>query len=134
MRTTPFVQTLLFVAAALLPQVALAMPLSEKDTVHPWDVPSRRAHDRRTERLWSREDVDSYEKSRWRTQTHALHPYYRSTYPFMSDTEDLSAIQKVEFGSLYATRKPELGYKLCNNRQYVRENTWVPPYKFTCGK
>jgi hypothetical protein len=113
--------------ALLAPVVPAASAAGEG--VHPWDLPYRRitTHYRDSDRRpYARHWIDPLELSPWRSETHALHPYFRARYPFVFEPNPwidcLTGCRDLRV----STVPP------CDNYVVIRENYRTPPSRPRC--
>jgi len=105
--------------------------------VHPWDVRPRRHYEN------IKIDPYRYGKNYFylhpdRSQTHALHPYYRDSYydpPVDLEHARYSLLRRegVQYAEEFAYRPQRYSLADCDNYSYSRPNYRIPPYGYFCS-
>jgi len=114
--------------------IAVSMPIevrAEGEGVHPWDSYQRSYRYRISQR--HNRTVDRSDPYFMRTETHALHPYYRNNYhTFLDvDSSNVTSFQRELFLSGFPYyRVPDTS--TCSNHSYYRPNYRTPPSDFRC--
>lgn len=104
---------------------------AEGEGVHPWDTYAR-TH-RAGSVLHHSRETDRSDPYFMRTETHALHPYYRNNYHIFLDTgsSQVTDFQRELFLSGFPFyRVPDTS--TCRNHSYYRPNYRIPPSDFRC--
>lgn len=121
-------------AFAALSLIVPAFPVpayAAGEGMHPWDQPGRASH--RSHVRLSRRSPFVDNPYFQRTQTHALHPYYRNNYHTLLTVDrgnkpDLRSQLFLEGFPFF--RMPSA--TSCSNFSYYRENYRIPPEDFRC--
>jgi hypothetical protein len=116
---------------ALFPTISPSEAQAVGEGVHPWDTYNRtyRASSKTRRSNRAHQNNPYYQ----RTQTHALHPYYRNNYHVFLNT---STSRKTNFQQqLFLSGFPY--YRIpdvadCRNHSYFRANYRTPPSDFRC--
>lgn len=129
--------SLAFTAALLL--AMLPAPLSPyagaaREGVHPYDRANRRPSQLTHVLMWRRGSRLLYDNPYYRrTETHALHPYYRNSYSSFLDTGRArrTGLQRRLFLSGFPYYRVPSATD-CRNHSYYRPNYRTPPSDFRC--
>jgi hypothetical protein len=102
---------------------------------HPYDQSSRKSSGRnRNSGTLGYRAIENFYYSHHRTQTHALHPYYRGRYPYVFnyDPLELSRLRPYPFANEAQVPSWQETCGGCNNYRYRQDTQWTPPYNYEC--
>jgi len=115
---------------------AVLVPFSHAEAagegVHAWDNPYRRPGGTIYRKVYSSVLDDPYFQ---RTETHALHPYYRNNYSTFLSVQPggVTDVQRKMFLTGFPYYRVPSATR-CSNYSYVRENYRTPPREFRCDR
>ena len=104
---------------------------------HPYEVRTASEYVRRHRRFRFAIDKEYFLSHPDRSQTHALHPYYRNTYfqppinpDYLRFAGRYNSHSRYNVRDAYVPERAEISE--CRNYSYVRPNYRVPPYGYGC--